>query len=352
MPSETSRFRSPDESRAALALTLVDNIGPITHRQLLERFGSAARAFDSTCPRDKVARVLAQADALIAAGASQHLALTIPGDAEYPAQLLDLNDAPPVLWSRGKWTTLRAPIVAIVGTRRMTSYGMRVARELSTALARAGACVVSGMALGIDATAHTAALDAGGRTVAVLGTGADVAYPRSHASLHRRLCAEGLVLSEMEPGARSTKGSFPQRNRIIAALASLTIVVEAPVRSGALITARAALDLGRDVAMVPGPIDSPQSEGSNQFLRDGAHVITSIDDALHLAGLPPRVSKAPDLAGDAELRVWSALGNPAGSLDEVCARSGLPTSTCMATVTALELRGLVECALTGEVRRR
>ena len=296
--------------------------------------------------------MLAEADARIAEGAARGLSMCACGDREYPPQLLELHDPPPVLWSAGAWSTLEAPIVSIVGTRRATSYGLRVARELSSSLARAGACIVSGMALGIDAAAHCAALEAGGRTVAVLGTGADVAYPRANVALHRRISAHGLVLSELSPGARADKGSFPRRNRIIAALASLTIVVEAPVRSGALITASDALELGREVAMVPGPIDSPQSAGTNEYLRDGAHVISSIDDALMLAGLPRRSTNAPELGNASERRVWDALGQGAASLDELCARSKLPAAACMATVTALELRGVIECALTGEVRRR
>lgn len=352
MPNETSPSLSPEERRAALALTLAADIGPVAHQELVGRFRSASRAFAESCAPVDRARLLAAAEAQIAAGAARGVMLCARGDPEYPAQLLELHDPPPVLWCAGSWSTLRAPIVAVVGTRRATSYGLRVARELASALARAGACIVSGMALGIDAAAHGAALEAGGRTVAVLGTGADVAYPRANVALHRRIWTDGLVLSELPPGARSDRGSFPRRNRIIAALASLTIVVEAPLSSGALITARVALDLGRDVAMVPGPIDSPQSAGTNEFLRDGAHAVASIDDALMLAGLPGRSTSSPGLESEAERRVWEALADGAASLDELCARSGLPVAPLMATVTALEMRGVVECALTGEVRRR
>jgi DNA processing protein len=229
---------------------------------------------------------------------------------------------------------------------------LRVTREIATALARAGACIVSGMALGIDACAHRAALDAGGKTVAVLGTGADVAYPRAHSSLHREIKDRGLILSELEPGARSDAGSFPRRNRIIAGLARLTIVIEAPFRSGALITSRDAMELGREVGAVPGPIDSPQSQGSNQLLRDGAQVITSVSDALSLVGLDPIARSSPELRSEGETRVWNALQARASSLDELCARTALPVSECLVAVTSLELRGIVECALTGEIRRR
>jgi DNA processing protein len=279
---------------------------------------------------------------------------------EYPRALYDLPDPPKTLWAIGRRellqrpesATTRAPMVAIVGTRRATGYGERITRELSGALARAGACVVSGMALGIDGVAHRAALDVEGSTVAVLGTGADVVYPRAHATLHRTIADRGLLLSELPPGASSHRGSFPNRNRIIAALAELVIVVEAPIKSGALITANCALELGRDVAVVPGPIDSPQSAGSNELLSSGAHPIVSIADALTLAGLTVRPRQKPQIDDDTELCVWTALERGAATLDDLCARARLPVSRCLAAVTGLELRGVVECTLTGEIRRR
>lgn len=271
---------------------------------------------------------------------------------EYPAALEDLDDPPRTLWALGDLGILREPVVAIVGTRRSTGYGERITREIASALARAGACVVSGMALGIDGVAHRAALDAGGGTVAVLGTGVDVAYPKAHASLHREIVERGLVLSELKPGAKSHGGSFPNRNRIIAALARLTIVVEAPFKSGALITSDHALALGRDVAAVLGPIDSPQSAGSNELIRSGAHPIIQVDDALLLAGLSPQKKTAPRIDDATEMRIWAALESSAASLDELCARSALPVAECLAAVTGLEMRGAVECALTGEIRRR
>lgn len=271
---------------------------------------------------------------------------------EYPASLTDLAQPPERLWAIGDRRILRDPVVAIVGTRRATAYGERITRELASALARAGACVVSGMARGIDAAAHRGALDAGGSTVAVLGTGVDVAYPRTHASLHREIGEKGLLLSEMPLGARSHGGSFINRNRIIAALARVVLVVEAPVRSGALHTTDFALTLGRDIGVVLGNIDSPQSLGSNLLLRDGAHPIIEIDDALMLAGLPPRTRGAVRVDDPTELRIWGALGDGEATLDELCARAGLPVSECVAAVSGLELRGAVECSLTGTIRRR
>ena len=278
---------------------------------------------------------------------------TIPFNSpEYPARLRELSRPPGQLWSIGSLAALTEPVVAIVGTRRATAYGERMTRELSSALARAGACVVSGMARGIDGVAHRAALDAGGFTVAVLGTGVDVPYPRPHAALHREIADRGLLLSEMPPGAHSHRGSFVNRNRIIAALAKLVIVVEAPHASGALRTVDHALEIGRDVAVVPGNIDSPQSAGSNRLLRDGAQPILDVDDALTLAGLQPRSRPRDEPDDPTERRVWDALALGEASLDELCARTALPVAECLVAVSGLELRGAVECALTGAVRRR
>ena len=273
-------------------------------------------------------------------------------DPRYPAALLDLADAPAQLWAIGDLSVLAPPVVAIVGTRRATAYGERITRELSASLARAGACIVSGMARGIDSAAHVAALEVGGRTVAVLGTGVDVAYPANHRALHRRIASTGLLLSEMPPGAHCHGGSFLLRNRLIAALSKLTIIVEAPVKSGALKTSEHAQRLNREVAAVPGPIDSPQSVGCNLLARDGAQMITSVADALQLVGLtrPARGNTEPDEPD--ERAVWRALSDGSADVDTLCHRAALPAQRCLVAITALELRGVIECALTGEIHRR
>ena len=274
------------------------------------------------------------------------------GESDYPAPLLDLPQPPRTLWYIGNLSVLEAPCVAIVGTRKCTAYGERMARELGSALARAGACVISGMARGIDCVSHVAALDVNGRTAAILGTGVDIAYPPSHRALHARIASKGLLLSELTPGAHSHGGSFPQRNRLIAALARLTIIVEAPKKSGALGTASHAMELGREVAVVPGPIDSPQSEGSNTLFNEGAHPITCIADALALLGLTPAARTLLDPEDPDQASVWRALREGPADLDTICHRASLPVQRCLAAVTALELNGSIECALTGEVRRR
>lgn len=271
--------------------------------------------------------------------------------ADYPAELLDLPNAPEQLFVLGARSALDAARVAIVGTRDCTAYGDRTARKIAGAIARAGGCVISGMARGVDACAHRAALEAGGKTVAVLGTGVDVPYPRGHARLHAQIAEQGVVLSESPPGTVAFRGCFPRRNRIIAALATVTIVIEAGYKSGALLTAKNALDLGRIVAAVPGPIDSPHSAGTNELLRDGAHVIATVDDALALAGFPAAPElPLPELAGS-ERAVWEALGHGAAPMEVVANRAGLSLRDCMTAMTSLELRGMVSSGYLGEYRR-
>lgn len=274
------------------------------------------------------------------------------GSDPYPTELLDLSQPPRELFVLGRASALGKPRVAIVGTRNSTSYGERVTRTLTRALVRSGVSIVSGMARGIDATAHRAALETDGNTVAVLGTGVDVPYPVGHRVLHQTIADQGLVVSENPPGAKAQKGSFPRRNRIIAALAPVTIVVEAGFRSGALNTAGQALELGRTVAAVPGPIDSDQSRGSNQLLRDGAQLISAPEDALSLLGIAPPPDAPPPLLPDSEQKVWDATAKGFFSTDSLPALTGLSMAECLAAITSLEILGLVECSLAGEIRRR
>lgn len=272
----------------------------------------------------------------------------------FPEELEDLQGrAPRVLWILGNDAALGVrPRVSIVGTRRATSYGLRVAKELGGAFARAGACVVSGMAAGIDGAAHRGALEAGGTSIAVLANGVDKPYPTSNRDVYDEIGRTGAVISELPAGSIGYPSTFLERNRIIAALSSLTIVVEAPHDSGAMNTAKEALGLGRDLAVVPGQIDQPQSAGSNSLMMDGAQVITSVEDALALVGLtpPPKTPRAEP--GSDEGLIWRALADGALDMDTLCHRSGLPAAQCLAAVTRLELAGSVECALTGEIRRR
>ena len=276
------------------------------------------------------------------------------GSAQYPIELNDLQIPPSELYAIGSAAVLAKPRVAIVGTRDSTAYGERITRSLTRTLVRAGVTVISGMARGIDGAAHRTALEEGGDTVAVLGTGIDVPYPVGHRQLHRAIAERGLVVSENPPGMRAHKGAFPKRNRIIAALAPVTIVVEAGFRSGALNTASQALELGRTVAAVPGPIDSEQSRGSNQLLRDGAVLIAAPEDALTLLGIsaPADARAAMPTLPETEQKVWDALDAGFAEMDSLPGTTGLSMAECLASVTSLEILGLVECSLAGEVRRR
>lgn len=289
------------------------------------------------------------------------LSLLRPGSAEWPEPLTRISAPPRELHAAGDPAVLARPCVAIVGTRNPTDYGVHTARELASAFARAGACVVSGMAFGIDAAAHAAALEAGGATAAVLGAGIDRPYPASHRRLYAAIADHGVVVSEFGPGHPHFQGCHPRRNRVIAALSRLTIVVEAGDRSGALITASYALSFSRDVAAVPGRIDSPASIGANRLLRDGAHVIASVDDALALAKFTTRIDTTATLAdpaqpslalGSDESALWEILATGGASTDDLVHRTAWPAARCLVAITNLELQGLVRCTPSGAVHRR
>lgn len=277
-----------------------------------------------------------------------------PASTQWPSSLRDLAAPPAQLHLVGNADLLSAPhgLVAIVGTRNSTSYGERVADSLGFAFASAGVPVVSGMARGIDAAAHRGALRGGGRTIAVLGTGVDIAYPTGHLALHESIAAAGLLIAEQEPGSKAHAGSFPNRNRIIAALARLVIVVEAPHKSGAMNTVEQALGLGRAVAAVPGPIDSPQSAGANWLLGSGGQVICTIEDALalmgvHASALPPTEDLEP-----IEADVLAGVPSGGAYVDEVALNSRLPVRQAGVVLTSLELKGRVWLGSDGRVSRR
>ena len=264
------------------------------------------------------------------------------GRAGYPALLAELHDPPARLHLRGGATEiLSRPAVAIVGARSCSRYGAQVARDIACELAAAGVVVVSGLARGIDGEAHRGALAGGGLTVAVLGCGIDRDYPRAHAELARRIAESGLVVSEYPPGIEPAPWRFPARNRIVAGLARATVVVEARERSGALITADFALELGRDVFAVPGEITSGLSKGTNDLIRQGATPLLAVDDVLGALGLeaaPPKppASVSPEAAG-----VLAVLADGAAALDELARATGLGSPEVAVALTELELAGLV-----------
>jgi DNA processing protein len=295
-------------------------------------------------------------------GAREPIRLTA---AQLPACLGDIPYPPAGLWCLGDPRVLeQAPegFVAIVGTREASPYGERIATRLATAAVRAGLVVVSGLARGIDAAAHRGAIAARGRTVAVLGTGVDVPYPSSHRTLHGQVLDNGAVLSEMELGTRAFPGCFPRRNRIIAGLAQVTVVVEAGFKSGAINTASQAIDQGRVVAVVPGQMDDPRAAGSNQLIRDGAQVIASVDDLLMLCGKAGVSVDADSRAGVSALAVGAGLGQEDRAIlkllgpsptpsHEVAFATGMSVRQVSEALLRLELAGFAEGGAGGYRRR-
>jgi DNA processing protein len=287
-------------------------------------------------------------DALREAVARSGLQAACRHDPAYPARLLDLDDAPAVLFVAGGTERLRGlaggdlqqgpRAVAVVGTRRASPDGLEVARALGRGLAAAGVTVVSGMALGVDSAAHAGALEASRRTVAVLAGGADVPYPPSKAGLHRRIVEHGCVVAELPPGFVAMRWCFPARNRIIAALGQMTIVVEAARRSGSLITAEIASDLGREVGAVPGPVTAWRSAGTNALLRDGATLVRDAADALDAA---VGVDRHDAAVLHIEPRLRTLLGAVADGRDTLAALTRAPTDVAptLAALTELELLG-------------
>ena len=276
-------------------------------------------------------------------------------DAEYPRSLRAVFDPPVVLYIMGEIAEIDAGAVAIVGARRSTPYGESRARELSRDLAVAGLTIVSGLARGIDSTAHAAALDAGGRTIAVLGTGIDILYPNESAELGRRIAASGAgaLVSEFPPGTPPIASNFPQRNRIIAGLSRAVVVVEASERSGSLITARDALEYGREVLAVPGPV-GPSSRGTHKLIRDGAEIAETADDVLRAiraprasgehppdrepSSLPPALPPGVGPEGYAILRV---LGAGEKQIDAIFDEIDAPAPVVSASLMRLEIAGFI-----------
>ncbi len=274
----------------------------------------------------------------------------------YPVGLRDAEDAPWALIGRGDPDLIDGlepfGAVTVVGSRRATSYGREVARELGRDLARAGIVVISGLAFGIDGCAHRGAVDAG-RTIAVLGCGPDTAYPAAHRSLWRRICEEGLVLAELPPGAAPWRWTFPARNRIMAGLAGMTVVVEGAARSGSLITADLAADLGRDLGAVPGPVTSRASAGPNNLLAGGACVVRDAQDVLDAmlgAGVQELDRAGPELDDDLGA-VLNAVEAGESNCDAVAVALGLPAAEAATALSRLELLGYLTCSPMGVYSR-
>jgi len=260
-------------------------------------------------------------------------------DARYPAALTTIADPPAMLWVRGSVDALSAPSVAIVGARAASSYGLSVAERLAADLSAQGLAIVSGLARGVDSAAHRGAIGAGGVTIGVLGSGVDVMYPAEHASLAREMERAGAVVSESVPGAPPLPHLFPRRNRIISGLSRAVVVIEAGEKSGSLITARCALEQGRDVLAVPGNVLSGRNRGAHGLLRDGAKIVESADDILEELGMGVAGTAAAPVDTDPVLACLTP-GEPA-DLDAIAEKTGLAASRLLPRLFDLELQGVV-----------
>jgi DNA processing protein len=357
--------RDRDEVAAYLALAEVPGIGAVRLRTLVAAFGTARGCLQaphgaiaalpgfSRAAATAIRGVNSQAGAkvleqLTALGA----AVLFPEDPAFPPLLREIPEPPALLYVWGDVTVLVRPAVAIVGSRNHSPYGAAAARLLASGVAGV-AVVVSGMARGIDAAAHEAALEAGGKSVGVLGNGFGVVYPAANRRLYERMVAQGCLVTELPPGERPHAHTFPRRNRLVSGLAAATVVVEAAPGSGALITADAALDQGRTVLAVPGPITSPTSLGCNKLIQQGAKPALCAGDILEELGLPapaadpgaaPRgTPRAPpsDLT-PLQRSLWDALAGAPCHIDALAAETRAPTGEVLTALTDLELRGVVK----------
>lgn len=362
------------EHREWLALTLVPGVGTTHFIRLLARFREPSHILNASeaALREVVGPKLAQRitqyrDVVDLEHQEREMAhydaqvITL-NDTEYPLRLGEIYDPPLVLFVRGELQTRDENSVAIVGTRRATPYGLRMAEKLGRELGARGITVISGMASGIDSAAHRGAMEAGGRTIAVLGCGVDVVYPPENADLMHEIIDQGCILSQFSMGAKPSKGHFPHRNRIISGMSAGTVVVQAPLKSGALITAHTALEQGREVFAVPGEVGSINSQGPHSLLRDGAKIAETVEDILLELDFPDDVVVQPQLAGkrtsaeneaekatqnvpDAEAGiekdVLSVISRDGSYVDEIAAASRVSISEALSTLTLLELKGLV-----------
>jgi DNA processing protein len=355
------------ERQALLVLSSLPGIGPITLNRLLAEFGGDARAVFGAGSRrlesvkgvdPDISRAVAdwgkhcdlarEEERMVRSGADF---LTV-ADAAYPRLLREIHDPPIGMYRKGGYQ-FELPCIAIVGSRRPTFYGLGIARRFGSELAKLGFCVVSGLARGIDTAAHEGALEAGGRTVAVLGTGLDIVYPPENLELYRRIAETGAVLSEFPFGRRADRSSFAMRNRIVSGMSEAVVVVESAVDGGAMITARFAGEHGRLLFAVPGRIDQSTSAGCHQLIRDGATLLTSVDDILselnYLGGLRPAPipEKLPRPAAPVELSaeeqaVLDQLADGAIlAPDALAQKTGLPSAQVAAAAMSLELKQLI-----------
>ncbi len=351
-----------------VGFNMVRGIGPARLRALLDYFGSLEAAWhapekelrEAGLDRRSLANLLAlrrrvDLDREMERLERADVQVITWEDPDYPRRLRQIYNAPPVLYVKGTLLPQDEWAVAVVGTRRPTDYGREAARVLAEGLARQGITVVSGLALGIDAEAHKAALDAGGRTIAVLGSGFRHLYPARHIPLARRIVEQGAVISEYALDVRPEASNFPPRNRIISGLSLGVVVVEAGERSGALITARYAAEQGREVFAVPGPIFHHPSTGTNRLIQQGAKAVTSVRDILEELDLvmvaEQQEARLSIPTSELEDRILEALAEAPLHVDEIVRALGEDTARVMSTVTLMELKGLIRQVAPLQYRR-
>ena len=344
-----------------IALLSIPGIGRGRFNRLVKRFGTPSAALAASTQdidalpglSETIAGAIkenydpAKARETAARVAQLGWAVLFPDSAEYPAKLAQIDDAPPLLFRLGAPPQPHEQMIGVVGTRHATEPGRRFAYKLGGDLATAGLTVVSGMAEGIDSAAHKGALDRGGLTVAVWGTPLDTVYPPSNKELAKRIAEQGAIYSEYLPGMETSPSNFPERNRIISGMAEATVVIEAGRKSGALITAQCALDQGRELFAVPGSPSSDKAEGTNELIKAGAHLLTSVDDLL--AELPRlrgpisagQINRTVNLT-DTERQLVEALADGPLQIDQLSHKSGLAVNALMEYLLAMELKGIVQ----------
>ncbi len=358
-----------EEQAFWVAWSQINGTGSILIKRLQQHFGSLAAAWSAN--REQLLQVegigLQSVDAIINQKSRQEPEKLFQQHQEqnpnfwtpnqtniYPRLLLETASPAPVLYYKGQVDIKEnqgiVPLIGIVGTRHPSEYGKRWTRNISTALAKSGFTVVSGMAEGIDTEAHLGAIEAGGRTIAVLGTGVDVVYPPRNKELYQQILRHGLVVSEYSAKTPPNRPHFPQRNRIIAGMSRATIVIEAPTRSGALITARFANDFCRDVYVLPGSLDNERSHGCLELISNGASVILGVDRLLEMLGAMPQIDPSPppqqlellpiNLAPELT-QVWEAIALESVSIDAIVQKTDQPISEVSSALLQLELMGLV-----------
>jgi DNA processing protein len=349
----------PDDKKFWIGFNLVRGIGSVRFQQILSYFGDLSIAWDAPpeafreagLPERALENLLRQRreidlnrlyDSILEQGVT---VLTLADD-EYPKLLHQIDQSPPVLYVRGSLIPADEFSIAMVGTRRVSAYGQQITRDTSLYLAGHGLTIVSGLARGVDALAHQHALQAGGRTIAVLGSGVDVIYPPEHRKLADAIIENGAIVSDYPLGTQPEGVNFPPRNRIISGLSLATIVVEAGERSGALITADFAVAQGRDVFAVPGNILSPMSKGTNRLIQKGAFALVSPQDVLDLLDLEQvdeyKEARQALPADTTEAKILQVMDFEPIHVDEICNEAGLPVEKVSAALTMMELKGLVQ----------